>query len=269
MEYRASGEGNLVVPQVAVLDFDRSLVDVEASFEAILDAARGTAVDPEQLRQARYQTEQARGSFSPFRYIEDTWGAEQADAVSLALATGGIRSQYYPDVAPFLGRLSANGMPSFVMSYTNHLDGQFGKIISSPYDGGLMIVPGPDKGKYEETFRFDDGFHLHRTGSPSGSICIAQEACLVDDNFASLRNWSGPGYYLLRGKPLDMELPANITPIQTLNELDVVDGRIISDEHARHAQAVAGFALRNSMIVVPVLNPSHPCSKDVWVGEAL
>jgi hypothetical protein len=255
------------VQQLGVVDYDGTLVSVRESFSAVLDVAQAHGIEPEELHAARASAKESGDSFYALRHIEKRWGAERARAIYIALGNGGIRSRYYADAERFIGRLNASGFPHFVMTRTGDLAGQFAKIISSPYDGGIMMVPDDDKGKYANTFRYPDGHRFHRVGRPLGSYSVAAEVCLIDNNSATFKNWQGPGYYLLRGNELNGDLPSNIVPIQTLDELDVVGGRIVKAGHRRPPRAVSRVAVA-AMSVLPVLNPKNPYTKNVWIGEA-
>jgi hypothetical protein len=186
------------------------------------------------------------------------------------MITSGIDyAQFYSDVAPFLDRLEQGSIPNFVMTYAEHAGGQYGKISSSPFDGGLMITPDSDKGRYEKTFRYPDGYHLTVAGQPAKTV-VASEACLIDDKPASFENWDGPGFCILRGKPLKDELPPNVRAIQTLDELVCFEGKIIHiDDMVAIRTDVGSRAVLDYLKVLPSLNPENSDTQKVHIGEVL
>ena len=259
------------VPQVGALDYDRTLVDIEASFATTLEVAAEHGVDADELRAAKEAVESDGESFVAFATIAEKWGAETAQSIATNMGNIGALTQMHPDAIRLLTRLGLGSAHYFAMSASTHFPGQYGKILSSSYTGGIMLTPTSDKGAYQETFLFDDGYRFYRIGTPLGSYVVADEVCLIDDSEKAFANWQGPGFLIDRGKPVTGKLPPNVQSLQSLDELDVTDSGVVYKKgSAMRAERTAHVARgAGSIVLIPYLNPEHPLSSQVWVGETL
>jgi hypothetical protein len=76
----------LEIPQVAALDWDRTLGDVDAAMQRLYIAAKAEGLDTEQIQAERERTENDGGSFDPLTFVKNSLGEESYDS-SLATSS--------------------------------------------------------------------------------------------------------------------------------------------------------------------------------------
>lgn len=168
------------VPQLVVLDFDRMLSDVEASTERLYAIATDFNIDVTALEAARRNAEQDGGSFAPLNIIK-----ELLDERALRLLVGRYKALkgyevLFPDVAPFIRRLEAAGIPHMVLTYGVSELWQLCKVRASAYAGPVEILDHADKGRHIASWRDDAGVYVFED-KRQGLRFEAESVCLLDD----------------------------------------------------------------------------------------
>lgn len=215
-------------PQLAILDFDRTLGDTGTAMKRLYAVIeRGDyAVDAGKLRDAQQSAEAAGRSFSPLRFINEH--VHDMQHFREAYLDFEQMPLLYEDAALFLQVLAAAKIPFMVMSYGDDLEWQELKIRASGYAGPLRLIEHKDKGLEIATFKVGDTY----TVSGSDYSLSAASICLIDDKADSFRGLPADctGVWLRRSEELlpsqRGNVPKHVTIASRLDELTVVGGQV-------------------------------------------
>ncbi len=225
------------VPQVAIIDFDRTLGDVDASMKRFYNAAEFVGVNAAHVKSAQTKTEADGGTFEPLSFVKDQLDEEGYAAFKNHFITADGPSIMYPESQPFLDMLTEKNMPFVVRTWGVSAEWQHLKIAAAGYTGAYEVMDKKDKGAEIESWRQEtaDGNSIivvpDHPSSPE--LITADSAVLIDDKASSFKslNRKDTGFWIV---PKDGELlksqqgdvPANVQKT-SLDELTVVEGHIV------------------------------------------
>lgn len=235
-----------MVPEVLVLDYDRTLASVDLPNERLLklvDAA-GLPVSSEDIREARRDAESQHQSFATYEYLSqrlqetadphDTTQAWRRQLTRIYrqffLNSDSEELLFYDDAVHFFDRVKRGNKPHFLMTYGTE-DWQRLKVESSGYSGGVLITPTAKKSDYMRAMRHDDPespYCFKADMVHSVTYTVAQQLCLIDDKPKAFDDMPEDcrGFCIRRPDltPLTPEerdrLPSSVEVISTLDELD-------------------------------------------------
>ena len=211
----------LSVPQIAVLDFDRTLGNIEACMYRFYAVAGDLGVNLEPIKTSRLETESRGGSFDPYSLIDNDL-LEEFDRRFLSAEEPPI---FYDDVNPFLAELQQDNIPHLVVTYGVNPDWQKLKIAASGFKGNVVIIGHEDKGTEINSWRNPEN-QFALTDGDQRKI-LGRSVCLIDDKAKAFKSLpSGcSGFWLQRedAKPQKGEiiLPPDVKIIHSLSELTV------------------------------------------------
>lgn len=236
-----------IVPEVLVLDYDRTLASVELPTErllALVDAAQ-LPVSSDDIRAARSRTEAAGESFATYEYLSsqlqeaarpsDTNQAWRRQLTRIYrqffLSSSTEELLFYDDAVHLFDRLKQAGKPHLLMTYGTE-DWQRLKVESSGYSGGVLITPTQKKSDYMRAMRHDDPdspYRFKASMTLDVTYTIAKHLCLIDDKPKAFDDLPEDcrGFCIRREgmAPLTLEererLPDRVQVIQSLDELAV------------------------------------------------
>lgn len=216
------------VPQLVVLDYDRTLGDTAAAMErlfAVLQQGNYT-VNPALLIKAQEQAEKTGKSFSPLEFMKRYDDVETLRDDFLHFDDVPL---FYDDAPLFLQVLEAKNVPYMVMSYGADPEWQDLKIRASGYNGPLEITESQEKGTIIANLKTTDGKYEYKTDRYDFR---ADSVCLIDDKAVSFIDLPEDcsGVWLQRSQDLLIaqqgEVPARVQIARSLEELTVKDGRV-------------------------------------------
>lgn len=281
------------VPEVLILDYDRTLASVDLPNErllALVDAAE-LPVTSQDIREARSETEAQHKSFATFEYLtqrlEET--ADPTDTTQMwrrqlnriyrqfFLNSDSEELLFYDDAIHFFDRVKRARKPHFVMTYGTE-DWQRLKLESSGYSGGVLITPTAKKSDYMRAMRHEDPespYCFKANMTHQTTYTIAQQLCLIDDKPKAFDNFPEDcrGFCIRREdmKPLTADeqqlLPNSVEVIKTLDELtvDAETGLLVRVDPA----TVVRRALRRKEVIEAVFDTDmseiiRPIFPETW-----
>ncbi|HEU4831063.1 MAG TPA: hypothetical protein VFS65_02740 [Candidatus Saccharimonadales bacterium] len=174
-----------------VLDFDRTLGNVEASFGLLSEVAHDLlVVDRETLRQARSEVEASSGSFSVLEFIKEHSPSANLHALELEYARRALNIQdelLEPGVHEFMDFLTQAKHPFCIMSFGDPV-WQTLKIDAAGFrESPTLIVPTKQKGDFIAHWqdKTSDYFAIPATCFLDGVPRQARSIVLVDDKPAA------------------------------------------------------------------------------------
>jgi hypothetical protein len=227
---------DIEVPEAWVLDYDRTLGDVSAAMDRLLTVAGQYGIDTAEITAAQAQVEADGGSFDPLAFVETALSAEDFAAFSEDFVATEQPALLYSDAQRLLDRLSDNDIPIVVMTYGTNPQWQRLKLAASGYTGAVKIMDDTDKGRDMEDMRSADGTFDFAAGAAGGRATLhAAKLGLVDDKRKSFAHLpaDSDGYLIQRGEQLPSqqgELPDRVKIIASLDELAIVNGRMVLQE---------------------------------------
>ncbi|GAC1370141.1 MAG: hypothetical protein NVSMB39_2690 [Candidatus Saccharimonadales bacterium] len=219
------------VPEALILDFDRTLGDVDAAMARLFMAAENAGVDTGQIRAAQARVEADGGSFDPLTYVKGALDEAAYAEFCEQFVAANEPPILYEDASEFLDMLQERDVPHVILTYGANPEWQSLKLRASGYEAGRMIMPHSDKGQEMVNLKGADG--MYDFGADDGSSYRAETLMLIDDkakSFASLPD-DCSGILLQRGEALlsqQGEVPAQVRTVNSLRELTVDDaGRVV------------------------------------------
>lgn len=212
------------INHLVLIDLDRTLLDTERCFEWLTKLVNEIfGLDPNAQKQAKVQSEASGESFDPLSYIQSEIEEEVFQAKYTQLEARFCESSVsllFPDAVGFLDMMFP--LPHVVMTYGNSLWQKL-KIKACGFKGGFLVVGSPHKGRLIQQW-----IHNQSSGAsfPQGVVI-----CLIDDKLEAFEGLPDSCYGLLicRGEATQEEvtLPSRVEMIRSLDELAVVNGRVI------------------------------------------
>lgn len=245
------------VPQVALVDFDDTIVRSRDSVAFFNTAVADMGLDPCLL-------EEAATKQSPLAHVRQVLEATgQLDELLQRYGVG-QPSLMQPDVQPFFNRLLAGGVPKAVMTYGEDFMWQCLKLTASRYLGAILLTSEPNKGLSTNAFRWEEGFAFRGVYDVPPPIYVTESLCLIDDKASSFAAWDGPGFCIWRTDPKPKQqgaLPDNVRLIHSLDELTVENGHVVHVSDAQHRSSVSNIGsmvLPWAVDAEPILNRDAP-----------
>ncbi|MEP7166421.1 MAG: hypothetical protein ABI758_00400 [Candidatus Woesebacteria bacterium] len=215
-------------PQIIVIDFDRTLGDVEASMERFYQAATLVGIETDDIKEARKKVEDDGGSFEPLRYVKQKLSTDTYGQFREHFVYASTPAILYPDAPAFLE--TVKNVPHCVLTYGVNAEWQELKIAASGYTGPFTVTAAAKKGKMLSTWKnADNEYVLQRE---NGIQVSAPSLCLIDDKASAFEGLGTDcsGFLLQREGFLLAsqrgEIPAGVTVIRSLSELAIVDNQL-------------------------------------------
>lgn len=216
------------VPQLVVLDFDRTLGDVDAAMARLFSVAETLGIATDTIKEAQKKVQADGGSFDPLQYVQAQLEPATFNAFLDSYRQRAEPTLLYPDAERLLARLSAHSVPFIVVTYGVNHTWQHLKVTASGYTGPLRILDHPHKAQELHSWEEQE----KETFSPPAVPIRTGSLCLVDDkpiSFAGLPE-NCQGYWIVRSTaklPSQQgSVPENVVVINTLDELDIQDGQL-------------------------------------------
>lgn len=214
----------LIVAELVVIDFDRTLGDVDASMTRLYIVASQIGVDTEAIKLARTQKENDGGSFDPYSFIQAALGdrIDEFDKRFIALDGPAI---LYDDVKPFLAKLDLNRIPYHVLTYGENERWQRLKIQASGLTGTVQVIDHQLKGIEIAAWKNGEDYQ-HDQNMDVAQKTKAKTVCLLDDKRSAFTGLPEEciGFCIQRTDELlesqKGEVPPNVDMIKSLDELE-------------------------------------------------
>ncbi len=208
--------------QLLIIDFDRTLGDVDASMQCLYAASDVVGITTQQIKVAQKQTEDDGGSFEPLSHIYRLLSESERSIFKKTFIQLGRETILYEDAQTFLEVIKF--LPHCVLTYGVSRDWQELKIQASGYTGPYKIVNTTSKGAIITSWQSPDSlYHLQQ---PDGTTVKAQSVCLIDDKpiaFSGLPA-GAIGFLIQRHSNLlpsqRGELPPGVSIINSLSEIE-------------------------------------------------
>ena len=215
-------------PEVLVLDFDRTLGDVDRIMNRVYESAAAIGLDPNPIRHLRDQSE-GKQPFAPLDYIR-----ERVDSVRFKSfkdhfvhGTGKSGSILYPDAERFMQRLTAHNIPHTILTYGVDETWQSLKVMAAGYPVSYMVTSTQDKGPIIASFQGADGvFAMHDPREislyKSDRLVFIDDKASAFDSFPQTEGYHG--LWLQRSSLLDSQkgsVPANVSVISSLDKVEL------------------------------------------------
>lgn len=195
-----------------VLDFDRTIGDVDVALARLYSAVSMAGIDTKVIEEARIAAKNVGASFNPMEHVPHELHSQVSEHF---LATEGP-SLLYPDAKEFIDRLTQKEIPHEVVSTGDTL-WQALKIGASGYDGPITIIDNPYKGRYISESRTNSG--IYDLGARARNIILIDDKA---DAFQGLPQ-DCKGYFIQRSeaklKNQEGKLPPHVATIRSLNEI--------------------------------------------------
>lgn len=224
----------IFVPQAVVIDFDRTLGNVDAAVERLYNAAELCDIDVNHIREERIRFENDGGSFDPLQYIQSQLDQKSLEHFFEVYTAFEMPEIMYPDARDFLKKLDDTEIYYIVLTYGTNPTWQLLKVRTSGYTGPVSVVHQTDKGKAIIEHREESGVYRF-IDSTNNIEFIANTVCLIDDKEIAFKTLPSDctGFLIHRDgtklKNPQAVLPEHITTISTLDLLYVDHGIVISD----------------------------------------
>ncbi len=215
---------NKHIPQAVVIDFDRTLSDVQKSVEHLYAVTKEFGIDAEKIESARRALEDDGGTFEPITYLQSVLTKDQMkEFYAKFLATR--MDSFFDDAHPFLSLLEANNIPYYVLTYGVSSIWQELKVKGSGYDGPMKIMDHSDKGA--EIAKWRNSEKKYALPLFQNIQWTADTICLIDDKASAFKSLPEDctGYLIQRSKT---QLPSqqgkvgnHIQTIKSLSELTI------------------------------------------------
>lgn len=209
--YGVMHEQERIHPVGFVLDFDRTLGDVDAALTRFYNAASVLGIDIEAIKEARKLKENDGGSFNPLEHIPTVLIPQLEEQ----FVAGDGPSILYSDVKPFLANLQDQGIPHHVVTYGDSKWQEL-KLRASGYRGEATVIKDKDKGAHISA-TYSEG--VYKVGFKAKSTILIDDKA---DAFKSLPQ-DCKGYFIQRSgtklKSQEGELPPHVTTIRSLSEI--------------------------------------------------
>lgn len=211
------------VPQAIIIDFDRTLADVDIFMNQFYLTASHFGMNVEQIKSIQAHREKEGRTFHTWKFLESHLSQSTIKEFMNHLFSLSGSSFLYADASPFLKKLQQAGIPYHVLTYSVNPQWQALKIRASGYQGDVTIMDHTNKGIKISEWKDNNRYVI--PNKSSGQIVRAHSLCLIDDkakSFASLPA-DCSGFLLQRS---DRVLPSqqgvlmsNIQKIHSLDEL--------------------------------------------------
>lgn len=204
-----------------VIDFDRTLVDVDEVMNLAEKACEGLDIDFSVIKAEQDRASEEAWSYSPLDTIRKTGEKnfelfkerfqELADPKKLVFADG----------ADYIKKLEQTDRPYMIMTYAADEGWQNMKLRASGfYSVPHIITFSKSKGREIAGWRLDDGKYK----PPLDRVAPADSVTLIDDRLRVFVDFPADctGYFLnRRGKPYEKsDLPPNVTEIPGFDQLE-------------------------------------------------
>jgi ribosomal protein S18 acetylase RimI-like enzyme len=225
------------VSQIAVIDFDRTLGDVEASMARFYNTASSFGINQELVRNAQAATENDGGTFEPLSYIKSSLEPDDYESFKEEFITVDGPPIMYPEAQNFLDMLQENTMPFVVRTWGVSAEWQDLKLAAAGYTGSYEVISTKDKGAEINSWRQENVDGSSVIVVPSGStdreVITADSAVLIDDkalSFTSLDS-KDDGFWIVPSDGILMKsqqgtVPDNVQKA-SLDDLTVMNGEIV------------------------------------------
>lgn len=230
MESKFPPNAEKIHPELVVIDFDRTLGNVDASMERLYLASAAVGLDANVIKEARLSTENDGGSFDPYTFVQQTLSPEALETFNTHFITADGPSILYDDAEPFLKQLDLNAVPYHVLTYGVNPEWQRLKVAASGYKGSMTVMDHIDKGAYINEWK-----HENELFSPDedGITLSAKTVSLIDDKAKAFTSLPGDchGFLLQRAGEILPSQQGNIAPhvavITSLEELIIKNGSLL------------------------------------------
>ena len=221
------------VPQIVVIDFDRTLSDVKASVEHLYAVTKDFGIDEQTVEAARTQLEDDGGTFEPITYLKTQLSDEQMEAFYQQFLATKMDS-LFPDAQPFLQLLEENEIPFYVLTYGVSFKWQELKVGGSSYNGPMKVMDHSDKGAEIIKWKNADGKYVMPTSQLDKATWVADTICLIDDKASAFKSLPDDctGYLIQRSETIlpsqQGQTPEHVQLIKSFGDLTITDHKLLT-----------------------------------------
>lgn len=203
-----------------VIDFDRTLIDVDEMMNLAEKACEGLGIDFPAIRREQERASEEAWSYSPLETIRKAGEKNFGLFKERFLKAANPKKLVFADGAEYINKLDQAGRPYMIMTYAADVTWQKMKLEASGFSSVPHIITlSKLKGREISGWRLDDGTYK----PPLENIKPADSIVLIDDRLRVFKDLPEDctGYFINRpGKTYaDADIPPNVTEIASFSEI--------------------------------------------------